>query len=117
MNREAAGPPTLSQEEADEMLLDEYLGDNAYKIRNMSKEEKEELIIQAKTRDMANKFGRHRHAYERRTSPPGFWRADFPTTQEEREDREKAHEIARSAVEERYKEAMRPNGRFIFRDE
>jgi hypothetical protein len=117
MNREATGPPTLSQEEADEMLLDEYLGDNAYKMSNMSKEEREELIIQAKTRDMANKFGRHRHAYERRTSPPGFWRADFPTTQEEREDREKAHEIARSAVEERYKEAMRPNGRFIFRDE
>jgi hypothetical protein len=117
MDREARGPPSLSQDEADEMLLEEYLGDNVYKIRNMSKAEKEELIIQAKTRDMANKFGRHRHAYERRTSPPGFWRADFPTTQEEREDREKAREIARSHVEERYKEAMRPNGRFIFRDE
>jgi hypothetical protein len=117
MDRETRGPPSMSQDEADEKLLEEYLGDNAYKIRNMSKAEKEELIIQAKTRDMANKFGRHRHAYERRTSPPGFWRADFPTTQEEREDREKAREIARSHVEERYKEAMRPNGRFIFRDE
>ncbi|KAE9378523.1 SAE2-domain-containing protein [Stipitochalara longipes BDJ] len=117
MDHEGRGTPTLSQEEADEMLLDEYLGDNAYKKRNMSKEQKEELIIQAKTRDMANKYGRHRHAYERRTSPPGFWRADFPTTQEDREDREKAKELERSAVEERYKEAMRPNGRFIFRDE
>ncbi|KAN0108869.1 SAE2 domain containing protein [Hyaloscypha variabilis] len=117
MEREGRGRPTLSQEEADDMLLDEYLGDNAYKIRNMSKQQKEELIIQAKTRDMANKYGRHRHAYERRTSPPGFWRADFPTTQEDREDHEKARELERSAVEERYKEAMRPNGRFLFRDE
>jgi hypothetical protein len=117
MEREGRGRPTLSQEEADDMLLDEYLGDNAYKIRNMSKQQKEELIIQAKTRDMANKYGRHRHAYERRTSPPGFWRADFPTTQEDREDHEKARELEKSAVEERYKEAMRPNGRFLFRDE
>lgn len=117
MNQEARGPPTLSQEEADEMLLDEYLGDSAYKIRNMSKEQKEELLLQAKTRDLANKYGRHRLAYERRPSPPGFWRADFPTTQEEREDREKSRKIESDAVEERYKEAMRPNGRFIFRDE
>lgn len=113
----ARGPPTLSQEEADMKLLEEYLGDNAYKIRNMSEEHKEELLLQAKTRDFANRYGKHRHAYERRTSPPGFWRADFPTTQEEMEDREKAKEIAGTEVEERYKEAMRPNGRFIFRDE
>jgi hypothetical protein len=117
MDREARGPPTLSQEEADELLLEEYLGDNAYKIQNMSTAQKEEIILQARTRELANKLGRHRHAYERRTTPPGFWRPDFPTTQEEREDREKANKIARSHVEERYKEAMRPNGRFLFRDE
>lgn len=117
MDREARGPPTLSQEEADELLLEEYLGDNAYKIQNMSTAQKEEMILQARTRELANKLGRHRHAYVRRTTPPGFWRPDFPTTQEEREDREKANEIARSHVEERYKEAMRPNGRFLFRDE
>jgi len=117
MERESRRRPTLSQEEADEMLLDEYMGDDAYKIRSMSKEQKEELIIQAMTRDMANKYGKHRHAYERRTSPPGFWRADFPTTQEEREDLAEAIEMERNAVEERYKEAMRPNGRFKFRDE
>ncbi len=121
MDREARGPLTLSQKEsqkeADELLLEEYLGDNAYKIQNMSTAQKEEMILQARTRELANKLGRHRHVYERRTTPPGFWRSDFPTTQEEREDREKANEIARSHVEERYKEAMRPNGRFLFRDE
>jgi hypothetical protein len=117
INRNTGKPPTLSQEEADEILLDNFMGDNAYKLRNMSKAEKEELLLQAKTRDIANKYGRHRHAYERRTSPPGFWRTDFPTTQEEIEDREKAKEKAREEVAKRYKEAMRPGGAFIFRDE
>jgi hypothetical protein len=108
---------TLSQEEADETLLEDFLGDNAYKLRNMSKAEKEELNLQAKAREMANKFGRHRHSYQRRTSPPGFWRSEFPTTQEEMADREKAKEIVRDDIAYRYKEAMRPGGTFIFRDE
>ncbi len=99
------------------MLLNEFMGDNAYKIRNMSKAEREELILQAKTRELANKYGRHRHAYERRSSPPGFWRTDFPTTQEEIDDREKAKQKVRDEVAKRYKEAMRPGGAFIFRDE
>lgn len=117
INRNPDKPRTLSQEEADDMLLDDFLGDNAYKLRNMSKAEKEDLILQAKTREMANKFGRHRHSYQRRTSPPGFWRSEFPTTQEEMADREKAKEIVRDDVAYRYKEAMRPGGAFIFRDE
>jgi len=117
INRNTGVSPTSSQEEANEMLLDEFMGDNAYKLRNMSKAEKEEMLVQAKTRQLANKYGKHRHAYERRTSPPGFWRTDFPTTQEEMEDREKAKEKARDDVAQRYKEAMRPGGAFIFRDE
>jgi len=117
MHRNPAIPRTLSQEEADEMLLDDFMGDNAYKLLSMSKAEKEELVLQARTREMANKFGRHRHSYQRRTSPPGFWRSEFPTTQEEMADREKAKEIVRDDVAYRYKEAMRPGGAFIFRDE
>jgi hypothetical protein len=117
INRNPDKRRTLWQEEADEMLLEDFLGDNAYKLRNMSKAEKEELILQAKAREMANKFGRHRHSYQRRTSPPGFWRSEFPTTQEEMADREKAKEIVRDDIAYRYKEAMRPGGTFIFRDE
>jgi len=108
---------TSSQEEADEILLEEFMGDNAYRVRNMTKNERDELLLQAKTRELANKFGRHRHAYERPTEPAGFWRADFPTTQEEREDQERAKKIERAAVAQRYAEAMRPGGRYIFRDE
>jgi hypothetical protein len=111
------GPPTASQEEADEMLLNEFMGHNAYKIQHMNREQKEELLLQARTRELANKLGKHRHAYERRASPPGFWRTDFPTTQERLEDRQRAKEKERDLVEQRYEQAMRPGGAYIFRDE
>jgi hypothetical protein len=109
--------PTASQEEADTRLLKEFMGDNAYKIRNMTKTEKEELLLQAKTRELANKHGKHRQAYERRRSPPGFWRLEFPNTQEEREDRRKGERLERDMVAQRYEEAMRPGGAYLFRDE
>ena len=110
-------PLTASQEEAETRLLKEFLGDNAYKIRNMTRAERDEVLLQAKTRDLANKHGKHRHAYERRRSPPGFWRMDFPSTQEEREDRQKVEQLERDVVAQRYNQAMRPRGAYLFRDE
>ncbi len=106
-----------SQLDDDQRLLEEYLGDDRGRLSTMSTEEKDELLIQAKTKQFADKHGKHRHAYERRTTPPGFWRTDMPTTQETEEDREKAKEMERRKVEERYREAMRPGGRWMFRDE
>jgi hypothetical protein len=103
--------------EADSELVKEFLGDNAYKVRFMNEEEKRETLLQAKTRDYSNHFGKHRHAYERQPSPPGFWRMDFPTTQESREDREKAKTFERELVQQRYMEAMRSNGAYKFKDE
>lgn len=117
MSRDFTKPPSLSQEERDEELLEDFLGDNAYKLRNMSRAEREEILLQAQTRDLANKHGRHRMAYERKQSPPGFWRIDFPTTQEHEEDRARALEVERNTIKERYQEAMRANGRYMFRDE
>ena len=108
---------TASQEEAETSLLKEFLGDNANKIRNMTRAERNEALLQAKTRELANKHGKHRHAYERRRSPPGFWRIDFPSTQEEREDRQKIEQFERDVVAQRYSEAMRPGGAYLFRDE
>jgi hypothetical protein len=113
----AAAPPLSASQE--EKLLEDYLGD-AYdnmRLTQMSADEKNELVLQARTREMANKHGKHRHAYERQRTPPGFWRVDFPTTQEEREDREKAAELERKAVLERRAEALRKGGRYVFRDE
>lgn len=117
MSRNPDMPLTASQEEEDQRLMEEHLGDNAYKLRNMDKFEREEVLLQARTRDLANKHGKHRHAYERRASPPGFWDVDFPTTQEQQQDRLKAREQERQEVERRYQEAMRPGGAYLFRDE
>ncbi|TQS36546.1 hypothetical protein Golomagni_03000 [Golovinomyces magnicellulatus] len=108
---------TFSQEEAENLMLEEFLGDNAYKLRKMSKEDRVELLIQAKTRDLANKHGIHRHAYEGQETPVGIWRADFPTTQEAFEDDKRVLERTRKIVEKRYAEAMRPGGAYKFRDE
>jgi hypothetical protein len=108
--------PTASQEEADDKILKEYLGDNSYKLRNMTDAERHETLMLALTRDMANKVGKHKHAYERRQSPPGYWRSDFPNTQEQAEDRAKAEQVQREELAHRYEEAMR-RGAYIFRDE
>ncbi|PVH80475.1 SAE2-domain-containing protein [Cadophora sp. DSE1049] len=108
---------TLSQEERDEALMEEYLGAGADQLKHMSRAEKKETLIQAKTREIANKNGRHRHAYHRQSSPSGFWRTDFPTTQEDMEDRARTKEQDREEVEQRYRHAMRPGGAWQFRDE
>ena len=109
---------TPAQRGEEDKLLIEFLGrDAARLIKHMGKEERRETLIKAKTRELANKHGKHRHAYERRKSPPGFWRADFPTTQEEAEDREKAKVFERNLVQKRYEEAMRGGGKWIFKDQ
>ena len=108
---------TLSQEEADDRVLEDYLGSDIYKLRNYSKQQRHRVLLEAIAWDLANKHGRHRHAYERRKSPPGFWNVDFPTTQEHEEGRERSLLYERELVEQRYKEAMRPNGAYRFRDE
>jgi hypothetical protein len=113
---EAQAPLSYSQEEA---LLEDYLGEayNNMSVTQMSSEERQELVLQARTKKMAKEAGKHREAYERRRTPPGFWRVDFPTTQEQQEDREKAKEQEKKVVQERWLEAQRKGGKWIFRDE
>ncbi|KAI0407666.1 DNA repair protein endonuclease SAE2/CtIP C-terminus-domain-containing protein [Xylaria palmicola] len=98
-------------------LLESYLGDDCYKLSAMSEGEKEKLWVKAKIRELANSNGKHRHRYPRMSTPPGFWRADFPSTQEGEEYNEEAAELEHKIVEERYREAMRPGGLWVFRDE
>jgi hypothetical protein len=108
---------TFSQVEEDNRLIRDYLGANSGKLQNMPKDERKEILIQAKTWELSNKHGKHRHAFERRQSPPGFWRTDFPTTQEVEADRKEAAKVERELVRKRYEEAMREGGRWMFRDE
>ncbi|KAJ4289724.1 hypothetical protein N0V90_011054 [Kalmusia sp. IMI 367209] len=112
----AAAPLSSSQEDE---LLQDYLGDgyDSFGLTQMSQGEREEIVLQARTRKMAREHGKHRQAYEGRKTPPGFWRIDFPTTQEQEEDREKAAAMEQAEVRERWLEAMRKGGKWMFWDE
>lgn len=112
----AAGPGHMGRPDSVAMM-ERYLGDDAFVLGRMSPGEKKELWLEAKTKQLADKYGKHRHRYHRRASPPGFWDTDFPTTQEEEHNRAESARVERAAVQERYREAMRPGGRWLFRDE
>lgn len=98
-------------------LLESWLGDDAYKLANMSTPDKEALWEEAKTAELAKRCGRVKHRYQRQRTPPGAWRTDFPSTQEEEEYKEQARKLDRQYIAERYREAMRPGGAWLFRDE
>ncbi|EGE81518.1 peroxisomal membrane protein pex16 [Blastomyces dermatitidis ATCC 18188] len=115
-----AGNNDVSLEDLDQedrQVLDEYLGDNRNVLETMTEKELRELLLDARTRHLANQFGKHRHVHERWRSPPGFWRTDMPSTQELERDREEARMAEQEKLAERYKEAMRPGGLWKFADE
>ncbi|KAJ6784678.1 hypothetical protein PWT90_00421 [Aphanocladium album] len=110
-------PLTPAQRMEEQQLLEQHLGDYAYRLAIMDPEERAEAWVQAKTQQLANKYGRHRHRYSRMRSPPGFWDADFPSTQELEANREEAAEREKRSIQERRREAMKPGGRWLFKDE
>ncbi|KAJ6032433.1 DNA repair protein Sae2/CtIP [Penicillium herquei] len=105
------------QKQEDQRLLEEFVGDDRHVLDGMNEEEREQLLVEARTRALANQYGKHRHTHQRPQSPPGFWRTDMPSTQELEEDREAARKLEREKVEERYREAMRPGGLWTWADE
>ena len=109
--------PGESEDEADARLLRHHLGDNYRRLKTMSEEEKSELLIEAKVKEFADRYGCHRQAFARAREPPGMWKVDFPSTQEEAEMRVLADKMEREKVEERYWEATRRNGKWVFADE
>ena len=113
---EALAPLSPAGEEA---LLEDYLGDayNTVMSTQISSDERAEMIMQARTKKIAKDSGKHREVYERRRTPPGFWRVDFPSTQSQEVDRGRAKELEVKAVQDRWLEAHKKGGRWIFRDE
>lgn len=109
--------PTSSQESPDDRLLRDYMGYNAGVIPSLSKEEREELLSKARTEELSKKISRHRAQWERAKSPPGFWKTDFPTTQEATDYKSEASKREVAEVLERRREAMRPGGKWKFADE
>ncbi|KAL5594627.1 uncharacterized protein BROUX77_007974 [Berkeleyomyces rouxiae] len=110
-------PRTTEQYANDKIYLEKYLGDDCFRLFGMTREEMDELWVEAKAKELADRWGKHRHRFARMKSPPGFWNPDFPTTQEVEDEREEAGKRRLQEVEGRYREAMRPGGRWIFRDE
>lgn len=111
------GKSGAGQEEEDQAILQEFVGEDTQLLRNMTGKEREDLLVEARARALANQYGRHRHTHQRIQSPPGFWRTDMPDTQEEEDDLEAAKRLEREKVEERYREAMRPGGLWTWADE
>ncbi|KAI1614799.1 DNA repair protein endonuclease SAE2/CtIP C-terminus-domain-containing protein [Exophiala viscosa] len=102
----------------DELLL-YFLGpDSEERIRTLTPLARLNLIHEARAKRLANQYGKmHRVAYDRAQTPPGFWSTDFPSTQEDKENREKARLMERQEIEKRYEEAKRGDGRWLFADE
>lgn len=116
--RKAVEMGGLRSGKSDAQVLEEYLGpDFATIMGAYAPDKRNEMLIRAHAQAFANEHGKHRHAFARRSTPPGFWRTDMPTTQEAAEDRAKAQELERQKVEERWLEARREGGRWLFRDE
>ena len=112
-----AQKPGESEGEADLRLMRTFLGDNHRRLKTMSADERADLLIDAKVREFANRYGCHREAFSKSREPPGFWELDFPSTQEEKENRIKADVMEREKVGERYWEATRLGGKWKFADE
>ncbi|KAF2084727.1 hypothetical protein K490DRAFT_68484 [Saccharata proteae CBS 121410] len=110
---------TQDDETDEDRLLRWHMGDAFKKerIRLMPNVQREELVLQAKTKWYADEHGKHRQAHERRASPPGYWSVDMPSTQEIERAREEAAKREKQEMEQRWREAMRPGGRWLFRDE
>lgn len=117
MSQRPDPPLSAAQRQEEQKLLEEYMGDFAYRLGTMDKKERDELWIEAKMQELANKYGKHRYHYSRMRSPPGFWNPDFPNTQEIEEERSEAAQREKQTVRDRHREAMRPGGRWLFRDE
>ncbi|AEO63573.1 uncharacterized protein THITE_2038147, partial [Thermothielavioides terrestris NRRL 8126] len=112
-----AGGPGILSRVADIKMMEAYLGNEAYRLVDMTREERQEVWLKAKIQDLADRLGRHRHRFASRPSPPGYWDPDFPSTQELEKNKEEAEKMERRVVEERWREAMRGGGRWLFRDE
>ncbi len=98
-------------------MIEDFLGDQAHTLRKMSTKDKAEVLLKAKTRILADHFGKHREVYAREPSPVGYWDVDMPNSQEATEQKRMAEVRTRQKVEERYNAAMKKDGEWKFRDE
>lgn len=68
-----------------------------------------------KPKDIMQRGSRHRSVWQRPPSPPGFWRSEFPTTQENENERQKMQQMRDKTSRDRLQEAL-TGGKWLFRD-
>lgn len=113
-----AQKPGETEADADRRLLHAFLGERHHRqLRSLSKPTRADLLLEAKVQEFADRFGCHRQAFGGAREAPGHWEVDFPTTQEQAANRAAADVMEREKVEERYWEAMRAGGKWMFADE
>lgn len=67
--------------------------------------------------ELVSSGSRHRNRWQRPPSPPGFWRSEFPNTQEQEADKRIAEEQQAELAKIRLAEALKPDGAYMFRKE
>ncbi len=105
------------EEETDRRLLEGFLGNDQDRLKKMSAEERKEILVQARSQQFANEFGKHRTPFRRAQSPVGYWNVGFPSTQEQEQNLEAVRSREREQVKSMYWEAIREQGRYVFADE
>ena len=107
----------MSEAPEEQRELEDYLGHDRRRLVGLGPQERVKLLSEARAHQLAQRYGRHRQAFERAKTPPGFWRTDMPTTQETAEDIARARNDEAQLVRERHADALRGGGRWIFKDE
>jgi hypothetical protein len=102
----------------DEYLVKWHQGDawDRRRFRTLGERERARQLLDARTRLLADRHGKHRVVGQRHVTPPGFWDIGMPDSQEVERMHAEAAKIDRQIVVERRAEALR-GGRWLFRDE
>lgn len=101
---------------AEQQLIEEFVGHDRQRLEALSPTERQQILKKAREKNFVDMYGKHRQLHNRAVSPPGYWETEFPSTQQEAENREAARVIEKARIKERYEEAMR-GGLWKFADE
>jgi hypothetical protein len=62
--------------------------------------------------EQIQQVSKHRHIWDENPAPPGFWKSDFPSTEEAQKYREEAEKKNAEKARQIAEEAARGNGRW-----
>lgn len=96
-------------------LIQTYLGFPISRLGVVSRQAYQKLLGEAIGKQFAEKYGKYHQP--RANSPPGYWRVEFPSTQERAIDGGRADNVERATIQKRRKEALKGEGLWVFVNE